>query len=72
MPKRPSSTHELTLIPGRPPRLHEADAPLDALQELPRHLVAHDMRLTLMQLLSRRPLVNANHSYSNRPRSVTR
>ena len=54
----------------RPPSLDEADTPFDTLEELSRHLIAHDMSLALVKFLSGRSLVDANHSDSNRPCAV--
>lgn len=73
MPRSTTSPHQLQLIIRRPPRLRKAQTPLNALQKLPRHLVAHNVRLALValvQLFSRRTLVNADHGYADWPCAV--
>ena len=42
-----SSTHNLTQIIRRPPRLRKTQTPLDTLQHLPRHLISQDMRFLI-------------------------
>ena len=67
------STHQLHQILRRPPRLRKTQTPLNTLQPLPRPLIAHNMRrplITLMQLLSRTPLMNPHHRNPNRPRRL--
>lgn len=68
-----SLTHQLQLIIRRPPSLGETQASLDALQEFPRRLVAHNVcsiLVALVQFFACGSLVNTNHSNSNRPCSV--
>lgn len=69
---KPESTHQLHQILRRPPRLRKAQTPLDTLQKLPRHLIAHDVRrrVALVQLLPRTPLVDADHGHPDRPRRL--
>ena len=66
------SPHQLHQIIRRPPRLRKTQAPLNTLQKLPRHLIAHNMRriITLMQLLPRAPLMDPHHRHPNRPRRL--
>lgn len=61
--------HHLQRILRDPPRLAKGQAPLDALQELSRDLVAHDMRghALLMQLLARGTLVDTHHGDTDGP-----
>lgn len=69
----PLLPHQLQLILRRPPRLRKTQTPLDTLQELPRHLIAHDMRrplIALMQLLPRTALMDPHHRHANRPRRL--
>lgn len=63
------SAHELHLIIGWPSSLSKTETSLDALQEFPRNLVAHDMCLIVgfMQLFSGGSLMDTNHSYANWP-----
>lgn len=62
------SSHELPDILWRPAYLCKCQAPLDALQILSRHLVAHDMALlAVMQLLASTPLVDTHHGNTDRP-----
>jgi hypothetical protein len=67
------STHQLPHIIRRPPRLSKAQTPLDSLQILPGHLIAHDMRLliTLMQLLAGAALMDTDHGDADRPGGLT-
>ena len=67
---RPLS-HELRNILRRPPHLRKRKTPLDALQKLARHLVAHDMApLTRVQLLARASLVDTHHGHADGPRRL--
>jgi hypothetical protein len=67
-----ASTHQLSDIFRWPSNLCKAQTSLDALQELPRDLVSHDMTLvTLMQFLSSTTLVDTNHGNSNWPRCLS-
>lgn len=65
--------HQLAQILRRPPRLREADASFDALQELAGDLVAEDVRLLfaaiagLVQFLARGTLVDAHHGHADGP-----
>jgi hypothetical protein len=66
------STHQLSQILRRPSRLRKTQAPLDRLQILPRHLIAHNMRLliSLVQLFPRTPLMDPHHRHADRPRCL--
>lgn len=68
----PKSPHKLQLVVRWPSRLCETETALDALQELSRDLVAHDVRLAfvaLVQFLARRALVDAHHGDADGPGS---
>lgn len=70
LPFQTPSPHQLQLIIRRPPRLRKTQAPLNTLQKLPRHLVAHNMRLALValvQFFARRALVDTDHGYADGP-----
>lgn len=72
-PSIPSLPHKLQQIVRRPSRLRKAQAALNALQELSRDLVAHDMRLALIALVeffARGPFVDADHGDADGPGSV--
>jgi len=67
----PSSTHQLSQVLGRPADLRKGEAALDALQELARDLVAHDMALcAVVELLARAALVDAHHGHADGPRRL--
>lgn len=65
------STHQLTQVLGRPPRLGKGQAALDALEELPGGLVGHDVGLFpvagLVEFLPGRALVDADHGDADGP-----
>ena len=49
--RKGASAHKLQLIVRWPSRLREAQATLNALQELPRYFIAHDVSLVLVALV---------------------
>lgn len=60
--------HQLSDIFWWPPNLCEAQAPLDALQELSSDFIAHHVPLvTFVQLLPRAPLMDTHHGDTDRP-----
>lgn len=60
--------HKLSDIFWWPPNLCKAQASLDTLQKLPGNFIAHHVPLVaFMQLLSRAPLVDTNHSDADGP-----
>jgi hypothetical protein len=66
--KSQHSPHQLPQILRRPPHLRKGKTALDALQILPRHLVAHDVTLfAVVQFLARTSLVDTHHGDSDGP-----
>lgn len=62
------SSHQLPQVLGRPPDLGKGETALDALEELARHLVTHDVALfAAVELLAGAALVDADHGDANGP-----
>lgn len=62
------SAHQLSQIRRRPPHLGKGKTALDALQNLARNLITHDVTLlAVVQLLASTSLVDTNHGHANGP-----
>lgn len=68
------SSHKLKLIIRRPTSLRKTKTPFNALQELARDFIAHDVRLAfiaLVQFFAGGTFVDADHGYADGPGAVS-